>query len=127
MIRAIVAGFIFRAPEEKLSKADRPYTMATIREGGADKARWVRALLFSDETRKAVAGMAAGDAIAVVGELDCEIYAPDGSPPRISWSIRVDAVLTAQTGARKRTPEPREIQKRQETRNPAPINDDLTF
>ena len=54
--------------------------------------------------------MAAGDAIAVAGEIDAEIYAPEGSPPRISWSIRADAVLTAQTGARKRsaTEPPRE-------------------
>jgi hypothetical protein len=101
MIRGIVAGALFRGPEEKLSKANRPYTILTIRSGGGDATRWVRALLFNDEARAAVAGMAAGEAIAVSGELDCEVYVPEGGQPRISWSVRADAVLTAKTGARK--------------------------
>ena len=73
--------------------------------------------------------MAVGDAISVSGEIEAEIYAPEGGSPRISWSVRADAVLTTKSGARKRTPEPREIQKREgpETRNPAPINDDIPF
>ena len=129
MIRGLISGVLTREPEARQSKAGNPYTMASIREGSGDKTRWISAFVFADEARAAVAGMAAGDAISVSGEIEAEVYVPENNPPRISWSIRADAVLTAQTGARKRTPEPREIQKREgpETRNPAPIDDDIAF
>ena len=111
MIRGIVSGVLTRAPAERESKGGRPYLLATIREGSGDKARWISAFAFNDEAREAISGMAAGEAVAVAGELDAEIYTPEGGQPRVSWSIRADAVLTTNSGARKRSatePEPQE-------------------
>jgi hypothetical protein len=102
LIRGLIAGSLARQPEERQSKVGKPYTLASIREGSGDKARWISAFLFSDETRGAVAGMTAGEAIAIAGEIDAEVYVPEGGQPRVSWSVKVDAVLSANTGARKR-------------------------
>jgi single-stranded DNA-binding protein len=102
MIRGIVAGALARPPEARQSKAGNPYILATIREGSGDKARWISAFAFNAEVREAISGMEAGDAIAVAGELDAEVYVPEGGQPRISWSIKADAVLSANSGARKR-------------------------
>ena len=85
MIRGLIAGVLTREPEARQSKAGNPYTMASIREGSGDKARWVTAFVFADEAREAVAGMAAGDAISVSGEIEAEVFTPEGGPPRVSW------------------------------------------
>ena len=103
MIRAIVSGVLTRQAEERLSKTGKPYLKATIRDGSGDGARWVAAFVFNDAVREAISGMAAGEAIAVAGEIDAEIFTPEAGPARISWSIKVDGVLSAQTGARKRS------------------------
>ena len=95
MIRAIVSGVLTRQAEERLSKTGRPYLKATVRDGSGDGARWVVAFVFNDAVREAISGMAAGEAIAVAGEIDAEIFTPEAGPARISWSIKVDGVLSA--------------------------------
>jgi hypothetical protein len=90
MIRALVAGVLARPPEQRRSRADKPYLILTIREGAGEKARLLSAFIFADEAREAAAAIATGDAIALAGEIDGEVYARDGSAPRISWSLRAD-------------------------------------
>ena len=93
--RAIVAGVVFRAPVEKISKAGRPYVLATIRSGSGEAVRWWKAFVFSESAIEEIKRLEDGDPIAVTGEFDCSIYAPAGAETRLSWSIRVDAVLSA--------------------------------
>jgi single-stranded DNA-binding protein len=109
-MRAIVSGALARDPEEKTSKSGNAYILATIREGSGESARWVRCFVFGNEPCASVLTLKAGDPIAVAGEIDAEVYAPPGAEARVSWSAKVDAVLTARR-ARPAAPEQRRGQK----------------
>ena len=93
--RAIVAGALFKAPASKVSKAGKSYVLATIREGKGDAARWWKAFIFGDDAMAHVLRLGDGDPLAVSGEFDCQAYRTDAGEDRLSWSIMVDAVLSA--------------------------------
>jgi hypothetical protein len=93
--RAIVAGALFKAPVSKVSKAGKPYVLATIREGKGDAARWWKTLIFGDDAMAEVLRLGDGDPLAVAGEFDCQAYKTDAGEDRLSWSIMVDGVLSA--------------------------------
>ena len=98
--RAIVAGALFKAPASKVSKAGKSYVLATIREGRGDAARWWKAFVFGDDAMAQVLRLSDGDPLAVAGEFDCHTYEADGGEVRLSWSIMVDAVLSARKQTR---------------------------
>ena len=93
--RAIVAGALFKAPASKVSKAEKSYVLATIREGKGDAARWWKAFVFGDDAMSQVILLGDGDPLAVAGEFDCQAYKTDAGEDRLSWSIMVDGVLSA--------------------------------
>ena len=45
-----------------------------------------------------------GDPLAVAGEFDCQPYNTDAGEDRLSWSIMVDAVLSARAKPKKAKP-----------------------
>ena len=95
--RALVSGVIFTAPVEKTNKAGKAYVTATIRDGKGDAARWWKALVFGDDAMAEVLRLGDGHPLAVAGEFDCQAYNED----RLSWSIMVDAVLSARAKPKK--------------------------
>ena len=99
--RALVSGVIFKAPVEKTSKAGNAYVTATIRDGKGDAARWWKALVFGDDAMAEVLRLSDGDPLAVAGEFDCQAYKTDAGEDRLSWSIMVDAVLSARAKPKK--------------------------
>jgi hypothetical protein len=103
--RAIISGALSKAPQTKISRAGKPYAVATIREGTGERVRWWQAIAFSEIAIEALKEMAVGDPIAAAGEIDAEIYAPAGSDSRISWRITVDAVLSARAKPKKSKPQ----------------------
>ena len=102
--RALVSGVIFKAPVEKTSKAGNAYVTATIRDGKGDAARWWKALVFGDDAMAEVLRLGDGDPLAVAGEFDCQAYKTDAGEDRLSWSIMVDAVLSARAKPKKAKP-----------------------
>ena len=102
--RALVSGVIFKAPVEKISKAGNAYVTATIRDGKGDAARWWKALVFGDVAMAEVLRLGDGDPLAVAGEFDCQPYKTDAGEDRLSWSIMVDAVLSARAKPKKAKP-----------------------
>jgi hypothetical protein len=102
--RAIVSGVIFRVPVEKTRKAGNAYVTATIRDGKGDAARWWKALVFGDDAMAEVLRLGDGDPLAVAGEFDCQPYKTDAGEDRLSWSIMVDAVLSARAKPKKAKP-----------------------
>jgi hypothetical protein len=99
--RALVSGVIFKAPVEKTSKAGNAYVTATIRDGKGDAARWWKALVFGDDAMAEVLRLGDGDPLAIAGEFDCQAYNTDAGEDRLSWSIMVDAVLSARAKPKK--------------------------
>jgi single-stranded DNA-binding protein len=93
--RAIVSGVLFKAPMSKTSKACKPYVLATIREGSGERTRWWKVFAFSEAPIEELQRLGDGDPIAVAGEIDADVYASEGSDPRVNWRIVADVVLSA--------------------------------
>jgi hypothetical protein len=127
--RAIVSGVLFKAPVSKTSKAGKPYVLATIREGSGERTRWWTCFAFSDALIEELVRLGDGDPLAVSGEFDADVYAPDGSAPRVNWRITVDAVISA----RRKAPAKRAAGKQQAAAKSwaspagAPLNDSIPF
>jgi hypothetical protein len=101
MTRGIVSGALHKAAEVRTSKSGKPFATFTVRQSVNGSTRFWRAVAFDDASIAALKEMAAGSPIGVAGEVDCELYRPEGGEGRLSWSIRVDGVLTARKPAKR--------------------------
>ena len=110
--RASVSGALFKAPQTKISKAGKPYAIATIREGTGERARWWKAFVFNESAIEEVMRLGDGEPIAVSGEFECELYAPAGGESRLSWKITADAILLAHRKAKPKAEERQTIEHR---------------
>jgi hypothetical protein len=97
--RAILAGSIAKPPVSKVGKSGKPFAILSVRESGVEPARWWSCLLFGDAVPD-VLKLSAGDPIALAGNVEAEIYTPDGGEARVSWKFTADAVLTARKAAK---------------------------
>jgi hypothetical protein len=68
MIAALVQGTLFRAPESRVSKAGKPFTITTLKEGKVDDIRWINVVAFSESIQAELMRLGDGDAIAVQGQ-----------------------------------------------------------
>jgi hypothetical protein len=100
--RGIICGVLFKPPVSKLTKKGKPYLIATIRQGSGEAMRWWKAFAFSETAIDEISRLGDREPIAVAGQFDAEICAPDGAEPRLSWRITVDAVLTARPKPKRR-------------------------
>ena len=101
--RAIVSGSIHKAPEERVSKAGKPFATFKLRENVNGSTRWWSAIAFDAAAITAVLAMKDGEPISISGEINAEIWTPEASSePRLSWKITADAILTARQQKRGR-------------------------
>jgi single-stranded DNA-binding protein len=122
-LRGIVSGALFRAPQSKISKTGKVYAIAKIREGTGDAARWFNCIAFAESAVEELLQLSDGDPIAIAGEIDAELYKPEGGEVRLAWKITVDAVLSARK-------KPREKQERKTLPSappPSDFNDSIPF
>ena len=103
--RALVNGVIFKAPVEKTSKAGnalrhrRLSAMARVTHAHGGKPSFSATIAMAEVLR-----LGDGDPLAVAGEFDCQPYKTDAGEDRLSWSIMVDAVLSARAKPKKAKP-----------------------
>jgi hypothetical protein len=95
MTRAVIAGSLHKPVEMRTSKAGKPYATFTACESVNGSRRFWRGVAFDEAAIAALKELPAGSPIALGGELDCEIYRPENAEPKLSWSLKVDGVLTA--------------------------------
>jgi single-stranded DNA-binding protein len=88
----LASGALFRAPEQRTSKAGKPFVTATIRVKDGDESQWWKVLAFSESVQAELMRLADGDAISVQGAFKAELYDKD-SERRLSLSIVADNVL----------------------------------
>jgi single-stranded DNA-binding protein len=116
MITALVQGTLFRAPEQRTSKAGKPFVMATLRVKEGETSHFVRLVAFGNTAQTELMRLCDGDAISVQGPFKAETYvAADGST-KISLSILADAVLALRPPPRDRKPKaaPKDARPKQE-------------
>jgi hypothetical protein len=93
--RAIVSGVIHKAPDPKTAKSGSTYAALTLREKTGQATRWWKVFVFGDELRDEALRFSEGEPIAVAGEFDASIWAPEGREPRVNLSLTADAILSA--------------------------------
>jgi single-stranded DNA-binding protein len=93
MTAVLVAGSLFRAPEQRTSKAGRPFVVATIKAKDGDAFQFWRVTVFSESAQAELMRLTEGYAISAQGSLKAELYAKDGGEPKISLSMVADHVL----------------------------------
>ena len=87
-----MCGQLFREPEQRTSKAGKPFVTATIRAKDGEAAQWWKVLAFAETARAELMRLTDGDALSVQGALQAETYEKDGAT-RLSLSVVADQVL----------------------------------
>ena len=93
--RLILTGSLAKPLARKTTSKGNAYVLASIREGKGDDARYWSAFVFGETAISAFEQLQPGEPVAVAGEFDAKIYAKDGGESRVSFSIKVDGVLSA--------------------------------
>jgi single-stranded DNA-binding protein len=101
---AIVTGALFRAPEQRTSKAGKPYVTATIREKEGETTLWWKVVAFSDSAQAELMRLGDGDAVSAQGPLKVETYEKDGAT-KTSLSVVADRVLALRQPPKERKAE----------------------
>ncbi|MCI0598593.1 MAG: single-stranded DNA-binding protein [Beijerinckiaceae bacterium] len=106
---AIVTGLLFRPPEQRTSKAGKPFVTATLRVKDGEASQWWKVVAFSESVQAELMRLGDGDALTVQGAFKAELYTPEGGEPRISLSIVADQVLALRQPPRtKKAPRPKQ-------------------
>ncbi|MDQ7975916.1 single-stranded DNA-binding protein [Paraburkholderia sp. SARCC-3016] len=103
MIDALVAGKLWKKPEQRRSGAGKTFVTANVRAADGDgEALFVNVVVFDDEAKTAMLALEDGDSVSLTGSLKVSTYeARDGSV-KPSVSMVAQKVLTAYHVARKR-------------------------
>jgi single-stranded DNA-binding protein len=100
----LVTGALFRAPEQRTSKAGKPFVTATIKAKDGDAAQWWKVLVFSDSAGAELLRLSDGDAVSVQGALRVETY-DKGGETKIGLTCIADAVLPLRAAPKERKAE----------------------
>jgi hypothetical protein len=104
MIAALVTGSLFRAPEQRTSKAGRPFVTATIKAKDGDALQFWRLTVFSQSAQDELMRLGEGDALSAQGAMKAELYRPEGGEPKLSLSMVADHVLAVRQPPKERKP-----------------------
>jgi hypothetical protein len=100
-LRVMASGVLYSFAL-KVSAANKNYGLAKVRVGSGDAAVWPSAFIFGAGLIEEFERLQIGEPVTVCGELDAKIYAKDGGEPRISLSIKVDAIISTRAPKRER-------------------------
>jgi single-stranded DNA-binding protein len=88
----LVSGSLFRAPEQRTSKAGKPFVAATLKAKDGETAQWWKVLAFSESAQAELMRLTDGDALSVQGALKVEEYEKEGQN-RVSLGVIADHAL----------------------------------
>jgi single-stranded DNA-binding protein len=109
---AIVTGALYRAPEQRTSKAGKLFVTATIRAKDGDASQWWKVAAFSESVQAEIMRLSEGDAVSVQGSFKAELYTFEGGEPRVSLSIVADKALALRQPPKERKPPQRDTPAR---------------
>jgi single-stranded DNA-binding protein len=120
----LVAGTLFREPEQRTSRSDKPFVTATIRARDGDASQWWKMVAFSETAQAELMRLTDGDALSVQGAFKAETYEKDGGT-KLSLSVIADHVLALRQPPKAR--KPRQEAAAAPARQDAPFDDDVPF
>lgn len=103
MIAALINGSLFRACEQRTSKAGKLYATGVVRVKDGDGSLFIRITAFGETAQTELLRLQDGDALACQGNLKAQIYS-GSSEPRISLNLMVDSVLALRPVPKERKP-----------------------
>jgi len=130
----LVTGSLYRAPEQRTSKAGRPFVTATLKAKDGDATAWWKIVCFSESAQAELMRLGDGGAVSVQGVLRVETYERDGVT-KVSLTCIADHVLALRQPPRQREkkvaePKPADTRTRAERCAgvaDAMLNDDMPF
>jgi single-stranded DNA-binding protein len=127
-IDALVAGKLWKTPEERRSSAGKMFVTANVRAADGDgESLFVNVVAFDDSAKAALLALEDGDSVSLAGTLKIGTYeARDGSV-KLSVSMVAQKVLTAYHVARKRKVVADAAGGNQSAREPAMADDGIDF
>jgi single-stranded DNA-binding protein len=118
----LVSGSLFHAPEQRTSKAGKPFVTATIKSKDGEAVQWWKIVAFAECAQAELLRLGDGDAVACQGALKIETYEKDGET-KIALSIIANNVLALR--------KPRESDKISPSEQPAradrPFDDAIPY
>ena len=89
---ALISGVLFRAPEQKTSKAGKLYVSATVKFKDGEALQFWRLTAVLETAQVELMRLSEGDALSAQGAMKAELYRPEGGEQRISLSMIADHV-----------------------------------
>jgi hypothetical protein len=105
VIDCLITGRLQDRPQQRLTKANKPFATCTIKASMRDTEGliYVRCIAFNEGTVSTLMALEDGAAVAIAGELKVGIYTPNaGGEPRPSLDLVLHQVLTEYRVSRKR-------------------------
>jgi single-stranded DNA-binding protein len=99
----MLAGALGKTPQQRMSKAGKPYMSTSIRVTEGSEVVWWNLLIFAEAAQIEILRLDAGEKLAVQGVMRLEIYQKDGEP-KISRTVIVDHVVTLRQPPKTRAP-----------------------
>ena len=93
MIAVLVHGALHRMPESRMSKAGKPFAMATLTVNEGSARQFVKCFAFGETAQAELMRLKEGEQVAVQGSLKAGVYTPTDGEPRVSLAISADHVL----------------------------------
>jgi single-stranded DNA-binding protein len=118
MTHVLITGTLFRAPEQRQSKAGKPFVSATIRVKDGDTSQFWKVVAFGETAQNELMRLADGDTVSIQGPLKAEVYRPESGDPRLSLGVIADTVMALRQPAKERRPKTNDA-PRQDTRSRA--------
>jgi single-stranded DNA-binding protein len=89
MTYVLVAGTLFKAPDQRTSKAGKLFVTSTLKAKDGEALQWWRVTAFSESVMAELMRLAEGDALSVQGALKVEEYEKDGQK-RVSLELSLN-------------------------------------
>jgi single-stranded DNA-binding protein len=127
-VLVLVSGTLFRAPEQRTSKASKPFVTTKIKATSGGELQFWSVAAFSESAQAELLRLNVGDALAVQGAVRIEQYERDGET-RISFSVTADSVLALRHPPRQREKKDTKPQPSGQSARPAAraFDDDIPF
>ena len=123
-IDALVAGKLWKNPEERRSGAGKTFVTANVRAADGDgEALFVNVVAFSDSAKSALLALQDGDSVSLAGTLKIGTYEARDGAVKPSVSMVAQQVLTPYHVVRKR----RAVSDGRAVREPALVDDGIAF
>jgi single-stranded DNA-binding protein len=127
----LISGALYRQPEQRTSKADKPFVVATLRCKDGEGSQFWNVIVFSESAQSELLRLNAGDAVSLQGALKAEIYEKNGEA-KLSLGIVADHVTALRQPAKPRArpegkPAPMSRRRRDTGAFDPELNDSVPF